>query len=473
MMENISGTKGYTVKDRIEKSLLKAGSRYPSLRAPLSLVNIYVSDNAFLASDGLDIYCGEEQRPSDEDIQHLLVHCIYRHMLPPEKALPLYWDLACDISAEYIRSLLFPSEEKKDRELRTYIEDVLPDGTKPENTLSVYRALMDMFEDDTERLKGLFRRDDHSLWYSPEHAIAKLSEKRSRPPADAEEISAPAPYRSIGEDVSHRYLEEMLTERWYSADEIAAGETKTNRYGLAPGSREEKMVLRREGKYDFSKYLRRFSSTWEEMKLDFGAFDYIPYYYGMKRYGNMPLIEPLEYSESHKIEDLVIAIDTSGSCSKETVERFLSEIEGILMQRDFFFKKMNVHIVQCDSKVQSHVQIHSYEEWAKYIKELTVKGRGGTDFNPVFDLVDRLRQRGKLKNLKGLLYFTDGDGVYPEKETPYETAFVFTTRAALAYPYPDWITPLCLDMEGPKVPKIIAASLGGDILERRKTGDKR
>ena len=151
----------------------------------------------------------------------------------------------------------------------------------------------------------------------------------------------------------------------------------------------------------------------------------------------------------------------------------LSQLSRTSLQRDFFFKKMNVHIVQCDSKVQSHVQIHSYEEWAKYIKELTIKGRGGTDFNPVFDLVDRLRQRGKLKNLKGLLYFTDGDGVYPEKETPYETAFVFTTRAALAFPYPGWITPLCLDMEGPKVPKIIAASLGGNILERRKTGDKR
>ena len=60
----------------------------------------------------------------------------------------------------------------------------------------------------------------------------------------------------------------------------------------------------------------------------------------------MPLIEPLEYQEPDKIEELVIAIDTSGSCSLKIVERFLAEIERILMHSDSFFRKMNVHIIQ-------------------------------------------------------------------------------------------------------------------------------
>ena len=47
--------------------------------------------------------------------------------------------------------------------------------------------------------------------------------------------------------------------------------------------------------------------------------------------------------------------------------------------------------------------------------------------------------------MKGLIYFTDGDGVYPQKPTPYETAFVFTTRRALGYSIPKWIVPLCLE----------------------------
>ena len=58
---------------------------------------------------------------------------------------------------------------------------------------------------------------------------------------------------------------------------------------------------------------------------------------------------------------------------------------------------------------------------------------------------EKLQARGALKNLKGLLYFTDGDGAYPKKKTPYETAFVFTNREALNRKLPEWIVPLCLD----------------------------
>ena len=60
----------------------------------------------------------------------------------------------------------------------------------------------------------------------------------------------------------------------------------------------------------------------------------------MEQYGNLPLIEPLEYKEVNRLEELVIAIDTSGSCSKELVRRFLGETYQILSTRENFFKKM-------------------------------------------------------------------------------------------------------------------------------------
>ena len=207
------------------------------------------------------------------------------------------------------------------------------------------------------------------------------------------------------------------------------------------------MILRAKARYDFSRYLKRYSSMKEEIRIDQSGFDYIPYYYGLERYGNMPLIEALEYAESYKVEDLVIAIDTSGSCSIEIVEHFLAEIEHILMDKDNFFRRMNVHIIQCDARVQSHAAIHSIDEWKEYLDGLSIKGRGGTDFNPVFDLVAKLQKEGGLKRLKGLLYFTDGKGLYPQEETAYETAFVFTSKAALGYNIPRWIVPLCLDMD--------------------------
>ena len=94
--------------------------------------------------------------------------------------------------------------------------------------------------------------------------------------------------------------------------------------------------------------------------------------------------------------------------------------------------------------------ITSVEDWKRYERGLTVEGRGGTDFTPVFRFVERLRREGALKALKGLLYFTDGDGIYPRQPTDYETAFVFADKKALegeqAAQVPGWAVKLCLEI---------------------------
>ena len=61
----------------------------------------------------------------------------------------------------------------------------------------------------------------------------------------------------------------------------------------------------------------------------------------------------------------------------------------------------------------------------KYADGMHVEGSFGTDFRPVFEYVDKLSLDGAFENLQGLIYFTDGYGIYPEKETTYDTAFVF------------------------------------------------
>ena len=40
--------------------------------------------------------------------------------------------------------------------------------------------------------------------------------------------------------------------------------------------------------------------------------------YGMELYGNMPLVEPLEYKETDRVREFVIAIDTSGCDSLQS-----------------------------------------------------------------------------------------------------------------------------------------------------------
>ena len=52
--------------------------------------------------------------------------------------------------------------------------------------------------------------------------------------------------------------------------------------------------------------------------------------------------------------------------------------------------------------------------------------------------VDKLRAEKKLRNLRALLYFTDGDGFYPSEKTAYETAFVFLEKNAHLDKVPPW-----------------------------------
>ena len=90
-------------------------------------------------------------------------------------------------------------------------------------------------------------------------------------------------------------------------------------------------------------------------RVDPDSFDYGFYAYGLELYGNIPLMEPLEYQETRKIHDLVIVIDTSDSCREGVIAAFLSETRAILNQSDLFFQNANLHIIQNDAAVQVDV----------------------------------------------------------------------------------------------------------------------
>lgn len=164
-------------------------------------------------------------------------------------------------------------------------------------------------------------------------------------------------------------------------------------------------------------------------------------------YENLLLLEPLEYKEVRRLREFVIAIDTSGSCSGKVVRQFLTETWEIFRERENFFEHMNIHILQCDCVIQEHVRITCQEEWQEYVDHVEVKGHGDTDFTPVFRLVDKMIREKELTNLKGLLYFTDGDGIYPDWIPSYETAFVFLNQELKKGKAPDWAEDLTLGLE--------------------------
>ena len=82
----------------------------------------------------------------------------------------------------------------------------------------------------------------------------------------------------------------------------------------------------------------------------------------------------------------------------------------------------NIHIIQCDEKIQRDVKVTTDEEFEKYMEDVELCGFGGTDFRPVFEYVDGLIRRHEFQDLKGLIYFTDGQGTFPERMPDYQTA---------------------------------------------------
>lgn len=50
----------------------------------------------------------------------------------------------------------------------------------------------------------------------------------------------------------------------------------------------------------------------------------------------------------------------------------------------------------------------------RLLDSFTLIGGGNTDFRPVFSYVNDLVNQQAFQNLCGLLYFTDGKGVYPK-----------------------------------------------------------
>lgn len=341
---------------------------------------------------------------------HMMLHCLYLHLFLPENCGRDIWDLACDISVEQVIEQVIVREDQPglrlpDDPVRKRCFEKLKGKSFSAETIS-HMLQQGIFLDSLEELRVVFCFDDHRLWY-----LQQSAEKAARTKSKWEKILA--------------YTGQNRHE-------------KKHKMGTGEGDGEEEAVTVHKSRYDYRKFLKRFAAAREEVELDTESFDYIMYHFGMEHYGDMPLIEPLEYKEVNRLEELVIAVDTSGSCSKETVQQFLAETYSILSERENFFRKMKVHIVQCDCSIQEAVVIHSEEEWKAYSRNIKIKGRGGTDFRPVFRYIAEQKEKKEIRNIKALIYFTDGDGIYPKCKPEYETAFVFLEESKSMGRVPAW-----------------------------------
>ena len=377
----------------------------------------------------------ESPQKLDRLYLHMLLHCLFRHMFTGDGRDPALWDLACDIQTESVLDSMdyeiirrppgaFREEwyQRLQAELRVLTAERLYQYFLENN--------MDM--DTMARLQQEFLRDDHAFW-APLSEDSEDNAGDSTPPDLPEDMAAPvndsdtskteAKQRKLRGAPSRRALD----ERWKENAERT--ETEMETFGRdqseESGSLSWLLRLQNQRKTDYRDFLRRISMEREESRIDPDSFDYGYYSYGLSLYGNMPLIEENEFTEARKIEQLVIAIDTSASCRDTLVQRFLNETAGLLSDQKGFFPRVRILILECDERVQRELWISDTREMQRYAGQFHVAGGFGTDFRPVFDRVQALREAGVLPQLKGLLYFTDGFGSFPEAPTDYLTGFVY------------------------------------------------
>lgn len=346
---------------------------------------------------------------------HMVFHCIFRHFGNPGADKRL-WNLSCDIAVEHMIDGIYHRSVRYSRSLlRRETYRLLEKEKKTLNAERIYKILKEQFLKEKEllQLEKEFYVDDHKYW------VNQQPNQKPNP---------------------------LMSKKW---EDISEGietdlETFSREAGEQDGDFLDQLKIENRERYDYRDFLRKFAVFREELTVDPDSFDHNFYTYGLSLYGNMPLIEPLETREVKKVSEFVIVIDTSMSCSGELVRRFLEETYGILSDSGNFFRKVNIHIIQCDEKVHSDVKITGREELQDYMDSLELYGDGGTDFRPAFTYVEELMEKREFENLKGLVYFTDGYGIFPAKMPPYRTAFVFMEQEPEDVDIPAWAMKLVI-----------------------------
>lgn len=407
-----------------ELALTKFCCESPRLYRIFQMVFTGFQRNTLTGTDGetffyepklfLNLYMEKGAQGINRFFLHTLFHLLYRQVRENTESSP-FWHLACDMVTEYTIDALEQEEltGKMSKAAQEFCSQIWENGEGLSAEAVEERLERKKFSpSELEFWQKCFEQDNHTLW------------------------------KEVKEEQTEKLLDWALSLKASGEDGSGNGFGKR---GTQRGYKQEWYELQEERKRNYNKFLRRFTVEREELQLDMEAFDYIPYLYGLSHYGNLPFLEPLEYTEAKKLEELVIAIDTSASCKRPTVQRFLQETYAVLGQQENFFKKLRVHIIQCDCYVQEDVKVTCEKEWKEYLQHIKIQGGGGTDFRPVFRYVNEMLADGRLKNLKALLYFTDGDGIYPREKPDYEAVFLLTKEPPKEANVPSWATLLYMD----------------------------
>lgn len=302
---------------------------------------------------------------------------------------------------------------------------------------------------------GLKRQvDDHELWWKQGRRKSGMRYKMTGEGNEPDAQSGSKKNSSSGED--------MVADKWDKAREYLLGnheeitsetlkhiseklKTRKGGYGSETGS-ESKCVRADSKNYSFHEVFKEFLQNKAISKDQPDFHDQMLYQYGLDMYENIPLIEPLDEIEDVQLSNLVIAIDTSGSC-EEYVGIFLSQIMSIFKDISTHYHFEKIFLMQCDASIKNVCEFSEIEELEEVNETMKMYGFGGTSFVPVFRWIEKnLTEKGEQVDC--LLYLSDGEGSFPMKKTEYPVFFIIPGDARDENTHiPEWIRQVSIDSD--------------------------
>jgi len=332
---------------------------------------------------------------------HLLIHIIFRHHKRQQEKIPQIWGYATDIVVfshlrEIQRDWMAPGDWDLP-DIRTIPEELL--GHSADKT---YQLLIDQFQEEMENQQGRGAGDDDEEEELREDPNLEEFSMEFRDEVEEmigikgnecniEEIVLEASESTDIEELEEQYFEGMLR----TAYERQKG------FGSLPEGLDRFISKQLHPKVDWKAKLAGFLQkvlvhdlTWTRPNKRL---------YGQGYYFPGPLKENTE---------VLLGLDTSGSITDEILQTFLSEAQAMLET----ITNVKLIVADCDAEIQ---QITEYEA-GETIQTHNFKGKGGTDFRPVFELTNEYQP-------DVIVYITDGYGRFPEETPIIPTIWVLTT----------------------------------------------
>ena len=373
--------KNKEVYNKVIKSRVQLLIHYPFYGTlALSLPVIEKPEVKTAATDGKNFYYNPDfinkltLEETNWIMAHEVMHCALGHLWRRGSRNKEKFNIACDYA---IHSILMESQMANTRDQSFKMPEGCLYDKKFDNMSAeeIYDLLPDMPQSSmgsggngnqdgngnssgSGNGSGQSTLDDHSMWDSPSTQENSQQQQQS-------------------------WTEKMLS---------AADVSEAKMQGSVPGGIARLIGAIKKPQKDWRQLLAEF--------IQFEVFDYGFLPPDKRYYGFSDVLMPDFNEETEKVQDMVFAIDTSGSIGDEELVVVFSELVGMMQQ---FNNSVKGRIIYVDSKVAA---VYDFEDIDDILKAKPAGG-GGTDMEEAIRYTMEKQENGEW-DVAGMTILTDG-----------------------------------------------------------------